>query len=73
MTNLTKREYSLQQLGSKRSPANYIAVPRTWVVEHRLEKGDKLTVYYNNMTDEIIVLAPGARPIRDVVFAREKT
>ncbi len=69
---LRKKEYSLQQLGSDSHPAFYVALPTKWIRAHGLGKGDRLTVYYNVDSDEVVVLAPGARPITEVAFTRER-
>ena len=71
MTKLIKKEYALQRLGSKEWPQFYVALPSAWVKSHGLGKGDKVSVYFNSDTDELVVVAPGGRAIRNVAFAWE--
>lgn len=69
---LRKKEYSLQELGSKEHPQYYVALPSKWIRAHGLGKGDKLTLYYSVDTGEIILLVPGSAPISEVAFVRER-
>ena len=69
---LRSKQYSLQKLGTKAHPQFYIALPASWVRARGLSKGNRLTLCYNDDTEEVVVLAPGARPISEVAFVRER-